>query len=218
VSSFSKTGENEKMRGGYGPVVLGYKNDRIGDLLSPIRKYTFVNQSSNNGQQNTVIPMFSTVIAFDVLYDKEKLKEELSLLFQIISLFPMSVPEKNSFLENILQYWIFSAKDEEWDYENERRYILFLYEENEYFETRIEFDYLKEKSSLLLFPDFVIGNHRNKDGIRKNIETKRKKLSPQPYLYCDNCFYWDYDMSRRPITEIGRCPVCGSSDIHVANY
>lgn len=215
VSSFSKSGKEERMLREYGPVVLGYKNDRIGDLISPIRKYISNQKTDNCGSKS--FPMFSTVIAFDVLYDREKLKEELRFLFQAIDLFSMSVLDKNSFLENIIQYWMLSAKDEKWAYEKERRYVLFLYEENVYFETKIESNYLKEKSSLLLIPDFVLGNHCFKADIRKNIEIKRKALSCQPYLYCNNCFYWDYDLAHKTITERSKCPVCGSTAICIEN-
>lgn len=217
VSSFSKSGNEEKMKKEYGPVVLGYKNDRIGDLLSPIRKNKISQKTDNCGKPVKTFPMFSPVIAFDVLYDRKKLKEELSFLFQVIDLFPMANTDKNIFLENIIQYWLLSAKDEKWAYEKERRYLLFLYEEDDFYETKIESDYLKEKTSLLVLPDFVLGNHCHKIDIKDNTDIKRKALSSQPYLYCNKCFYWDYDLVYRSITEIGKCPVCGSTEISIEN-
>ena len=216
VSSFSRNGNDEKMKMEYGPVVLGFKNDRIGDLISPIRRFDIQKELGNSGTNNACIPMFSTVIAFDVIYEKEKLKEELRFLFEIVNLFSMSDSDKNRFLENILQYWLLSVKDERWEYEKERRYLLFLFEENDYYETRFESGYIKEKSSIFVLPDFVLGKHRDKATIGKNIESKRKKLSSQPYLYCDNCFYWDYDMAQS-LKKIDKCPVCGSKRISIEN-
>lgn len=216
VSSFSRNGNEEKMKMEYGPVVLGFKNDRIGDLISPIRRFDFNQEFGKSITNNVYIPMFSTVIAFDVIYEKEKLKEELRFLFELINLFSMSDSDKNRFLENILQYWLLSAKDDRWEYEKERRYLLFLFNENDYYETRFENGFIKEKSSILVLPDFVLGKHRDKVTIGKNIESKRKTLSSQPYLYCNNCFYWDYDLARS-VEKIDNCPVCGSKHISVEN-
>lgn len=216
VSSFSRNGDEEKMKMEYGSVVLGFKNDRIGDLISPIRRFDINKEFGNSSTTNPFIPMFSTVIAYDVIYDKERLKEELRFLFEVINLFSMSDSDKNVFLENILQYWLLSAKDVRWEYEKERRYLLFLFEENDYYETRFENGYLKEKSSIFVLPDFVLGKHRNRAGIRKNIESKRKTLSSQPYLYCKDCLYWDYDLARS-IEKNEKCPVCGSECISVEN-
>lgn len=218
VSCFSKSGIIERMKNEYGSVILGYKNDRIGDLISPIRKYELKHKSDDGKTTTTYyVPLFSTVIAFDVLYDREKLKDELSFLFKIIDLFSMSILEKNSLLENLLQYWLLSAKDEKWEYERERRYVLFVFEENEYYETNIDSDYLKEKTSLFVLPDFVLGNHQNKCELRKNIEGKRKAISSRPFFNCHTCFYVDYDLAHTTLTEIGKCPVCGSEDIVIEN-
>ena len=40
----------------------------------------------------------------------------------------MDDSEKHDFLEEIMQYWILSVKDENWEKERERRYVIFMYD------------------------------------------------------------------------------------------
>jgi hypothetical protein len=147
------------------------------------------------------------------LYDIDEAKEELNYLFKVIELFSMDDNKKNSFLNEIMQYWLLSIKDKDpWEKERERRYVLFLYDDYEYKEMLIDDGFLKLKTSLLLLPDFLIGNHPKKDGIRKQVESKRKELSYRPYLYCHSCLNGDYDAGTG-IKAVTECPICGSKDI-----
>jgi len=69
-------------------------------------------------------PYISQVITFDVLYDREEAKEELTYLFEIVDMFEMDDSDKKQFLQDLLQYWILSVKDYKWHEEKERRYVL----------------------------------------------------------------------------------------------
>lgn len=108
----------------YGGCIYGYKDDRMAEILSPIMYY--------NKKSKDKIPMFSQVIAFDVIYDEEEAKKELEFLFSIIDCFDMKNQNKKSFLEEILQYWILSVKDSKWSHERERRYVIFMYDSYDY--------------------------------------------------------------------------------------
>lgn len=59
-------------------------------------------------------------------------KEEILFLCKIISLFKIDDSEKHDFLEEIMQYWILSVKDENWEEERERRYVIFMYDGYDY--------------------------------------------------------------------------------------
>lgn len=67
VSSFCKNKPSNIMMKKYGTNMLGYKTDRIRDMIAPIMK---VND----------IPKFSQVMAFDILYGQTEIKEELNFL------------------------------------------------------------------------------------------------------------------------------------------
>lgn len=204
VSSFCKSINDSQMKKNYGECIYGYKDDRMAEIIAPIM---FRKLKGNK------YPVFSQVIAFDVIYDREEAKEEIQFLCKIIDSFDMDDDNKKKFLEEILQYWILSVKDPKWSYERERRYVLFLYDEYEYNELDLsDKDFLKLKTSLFIEPDFILGDNPVKDYIRYMIDNKRKAISMNPYLYCRNCFNRDFDI----ITEISKpkkCPICGSTNI-----
>lgn len=205
VSSFCKKINDPYMKKNYGECVYGYKDDRMAEILAPIRLLKI------NG--NEKIPQFSQVIAFDVIYDKEEAKEELKYLCKIIDCFDLSNDTKKTFLEEILQYWILSVKDSKWADEKERRYVLFMYDEYEYNEIDLhDSNFLKLKTSLFIEPDFILGNNPVKDYIRKMIDEKRKAISMKPYMFCFNCFNRDFDISADR-KKVDKCSICGSKDI-----
>lgn len=216
VSSFAKSINNSDMKDRYGEAVFGYKNDRIGDLISPLHEVTLRRYSDDESLPKTIKrTVFSQVTAYDVLYDIDEAKEELNYLFKVIDLFSMNDKEKNSFLNEIIQYWLLSLKDKDpWEKERERRYVLFLYDDYDYKEMVIDDGFLKLKTSLLLLPDFLIGDHPKKDGVRKQVESKRKALSYRPYMYCHSCLNGDYDAGTG-IETVTECPICGSKDIEI---
>ena len=55
-------------------------------------------------------PYIAQTLAFDVIYDVEEAKRELTYLFGVIDMFNMSDAEKKKFLEEIMQYWILSVR------------------------------------------------------------------------------------------------------------
>lgn len=206
VSCFCKTLNDATMLKDYGSCVYGYKDDRMADILSPIMYM--------NKKDGTKAPYFSHVIAFDVLYDRESAKEELNFLCSIIECFDMSEQEKKSFLEHILQYWILSVKDDEWSHERERRYVLFMYDEYEYIDVDLKDNrFLKLKTSLFIYPDFILGDNPVKSFLKAKADKKRKAISTNPYLFCIDCLSRDFDNAAKGLAEVDKCQVCGSANI-----
>ena len=217
VSSFSKTIGAGDMKSKYGECLYGYKNDRIVDLIGPLVKQTLKRKpdADRDLPDKKIIPGISQVITFDVLYDRENAKKELQYLFNVIDLFDMTDDEKHLFLQDILQYWILTVKDNEWKDERERRYVLFLYDDYDYPEIVVEDGYLKEKTSLFLLPDFILGDNPVKPTIRFQMESKQKSTMTREYLHCHNCLVQDYDSVQDGIHSAKRCPICGSMDFEI---
>lgn len=217
VSSFSKSIGAENMQSEYGECLYGYKNDRIVDLIGPIMLQKLQKRSDTMGNlpNEIKIPAISQVIAFDVLYNRDEAKKELEYLFKVIDLFDMTDEEKHIFLQDILQYWILTVKDDDprWISERERRYVLFLYEEYDYIEMVVEDGFLKEKTSLFMLPDFIMGNNPVKSAIRYQMEAKQKSTMMREYLHCRDCLVQDYDSFHGEINFMKECPICGSRNI-----
>lgn len=209
VSCFSKSINNEKMKKKYGSCIYGYKNDKIAEMISPI---TFL-------YNNEKIPFLSQVISFDVIYNKEEAKEELCFLCKIIDEFDIPAQDKKNFLEEILQYWILSVKDSKWSYENERRYVIFTYDNYKYNEIDLNAPkFLKIKSSLLLNPDFILGENPIKAHLKTIVDFKRYNIYKQKnYLYCPDCLSIDFDSILQK-EKIKSCPICKSCNVTHENF
>ena len=207
VSSFAKSVNDDHMKENYGPIVFGYKNDSIGDLISPLF-------AVNNQFNKRKMVRFTQVVSFDVLYDKNEAREELEYLFSLIDMFDLDDERKNAFLQEILQYWILSIKDKDWSIEQERRYVLFLYDEYNYMEMKVENNFLKIKTPLFLFPDFLIGDYCNKIGVQRKIYKKRHFISSNNFLFCEDCLNSDYDSIIGANTP-QRCAICGSKKVKI---
>ncbi len=202
VSSFCKTIGDKNMINNYGNCIYGYKDDRMAEILSPIIC-----------NENKEFPSFSQVMAFDVIYDKEEAIKELNFLCSIIDCFDIDDKSKNSFLEEIMQYWILSIKDPQWSYEKERRYVLFMYKDYEYKELDLsDPNYLKIKSSLFIHPDFILGANPVKNYIKNMVDNKRTAIYMKPYLFCNNCLNRDFDIVIDNKNN-KKCPICGSKNI-----
>ena len=213
VSSFAKSIDNSEMKSDYGSIVFGFKGDRIADLISPIYDQTMRRVNDDEEFPEKIkMHCFSMVTAYDVLYDKDELKKEMNYLFSIIDLFSMTNEEKNDFLNSILQYWLLSAKEPKWSGERERRYVIFLYDDYDYKEMEIDDAFLKIKTSLFILPDFLLGKHPKKMGIKPLIDNKRECTSYKKYLFCRDCFNRDYDVVSG-FDTISECPICGSKNI-----
>lgn len=207
VSSFCKSLNSSEMKERYGECIYGYKDDRMADILAPIKYW-----QNENG---TKYPVFSQVVAFDVIYDREEAKKEIDFLCSVIDCFSMSNENKKKFLEEILQYWILSVKDPEWSYERERRYVLFMYDEYDYNEVDIDNStFLKLKTSLFIEPDFILGENPVKSYIRMMVDNKRKTISMKPYLFCADCLNRDFDIVAGS-EKINNCPICGSKHVFI---
>lgn len=215
VSSFSKAVNDTDMQSEYGECIYGYKNDRIADLIGPLMMQTMKKRIDADDKlpDTKEIPAISQVIAFDVIYDREEAKKELEYLFKVIDLFEMVDEEKHLFLQDILQYWILTVKDDGWKEERERRYVLFLYDGYNYFETVVEDEYLKEKTSLFLLPDFILGDNPVRGTIQYQLEAKQRNTMTREYLHCKNCLVQNYDSVHAGIRPATSCPICGSENI-----
>lgn len=208
VSSFCKSINDSLMQKDYGTCVYGYKDDRMAELLAPTILWC------RRGQR---IPVFSQVVAFDVIYDREEAKKEIEFLCSIIDCFDMKDIDKKTFLEEILQYWILSVKDSKWAHERERRYVLFLYDDYEYIETDIsDPKFIKLKTSLFIEPDFILGSNPVKSYIRMLVHEKRYSISMKPYMFCSDCLNRDFDIVVGN-KEVNLCPICGSRNVYVEN-
>lgn len=197
VCSFTKIKPNEQMKKKYGSNVLGYKTDRIADLLAPI----IVKHK---------IPMFDLVACYDVLYDKEEFKDEINYLCQIIDLYDLDDTQKTSFFDELMEYWYFSFKDKKWESEQERRYQLFVFDHKECADLVIENGFLKIMSSLYLYPDFILtDNETIKSKIKFNLGSKRKAIASREYVYCEDCCQSDFTEGCGA-SFYNKCPVCGS--------
>ena len=199
VTCFSKSYNNSDMVKNYGECIYGYKDDRIAELVAPIYLY---------GGSKKRYPLFSQVVSFDVLYDILEIKEEINYLCAVIDEFNLQDEEKSKFLEEILQYWILSVKDEEWKNERERRYVLFLYDGYEYTDLLRDDRFLKLKTALFYFPDFMLGENPGRLLIKEAIDSKRKSIYRKDYMFCENCFSCDFDSVYEKCES---CPICGST-------
>ncbi len=199
ITCFSKVKPTDEMKNKYGRNTYAYKSDRIADLISAQHLYRNVYANSQ-------------VFFFDVIYDKELLKEELNFLAKIIDLSAESIDEKKKFFDGILQYWIYSIKDaDRWMEERERRYVCYFYDSYSYLNAKEENGFMKIKSSLFMFPDYI--NHDNCmfDQLYANVHLKLSKLHHKKYMFCNNCLYADFDKTATNDLEL--CPQCGSKDI-----
>ena len=95
------------------------------------------------------------------------------------------------------------------------RYVVFLYEGYDYQEITLEGDFLKEKTSLFILPDFIIGNNPVKSNIQYQMEKKQIATMTKEYLYCHNCLVQDYDSIQGGINSAKECPICGSKNVEV---
>lgn len=203
LTCFSKQKPNDEMKGKYGENYYAYKSDRIADLISPQVLY---NTLWANGQ----------VFFFDVIYDKELLKEELNFLASIIDLSNEDVSSKKAFFDDILQYWIYSIKDaDKWASERERRYVCYFYDNYKYKNIKEENGFMKIKSSLFMFPDFINHNNCMFNQLYANVHLKLTKLHKKRFLFCYNCLYSDFD--NFVTSKLSNCPNCNSKNITFIN-
>ena len=108
-----------------------------------------------------------------------------------------------------MQYWILSIKDQKWSYEQERRYVIFQYPNIEYRDSIFEDGFLKIKTSLFRYPDFILGNNPVHSELDVLLTQKRNAISMKEYMHCNNCLSNDFD---EVLKDTKICPICGSYD------
>ena len=217
VNSFSKSPNNERASKEYGACIYGFKGDRLLDLLGPMYIDSSLVPCDYDGNpipKGKPCTICSQTVAFDVLYDRAKAKEELQLLIKIIDKFQMTEKQKKDFLEEILQYWMYSVKDSlsQWEDELERRYVVFTYNNVDYLETCDDDTYHKMKTSIFRCPDFVLGPIPHKKVIQDEITNLRHFVSVREYMFCNDCLNRDYDAAH---LQVKTCPICGSANIQL---
>lgn len=207
VSSFSKSRPTEELEKRYGKNYFGYKTDRVSYLIAP-----FYNLAEDHLFFSSV-----SVLAYDIVYSQEEAKKELISLFEIIEVFKISDKEKTAFLNDIIRYWELSFKDKKWKNENERRYQIFIDKDNtNYYETQFKKGFLKIKSTLFIYPDFISKNNLQHKIIEKKKSYRDAYLSAEENIFCKDCLYSDYSNIFGDSTNI--CSVCGSTNVIRKNH
>ena len=197
VCSFSKVPPNAKMRKKYGGNVLGYKTDRIANILAPV--ILIKNR-----------PFFDQVAYYDIIYDENTAKDEINYLCELINLYELTNEEKSDFFNEIISYWYLSFKDKKWGPEQERRYQLFIFDDA-YRDLVIENDFLKEKNTLYLFPDFFLSHDNDlKQTMKKLRLEKIYATATKSYNFCEECYQIDYN---NVVNGEHKCPICGATNI-----
>lgn len=217
VSCFSRAKLSARMQDDYGKCVYGYKGDRLTELLAPIELKQ--PEIASFWRNRNCVPALAQVVVSDVIYDRTVAQKELQYLCSIIDLLRISDVEKHDFLQEILQYWILSVKDiAQWGHEVERRYILFLYPDkidkmSRYIECRVDADdRLRLKTTMFLFPDFILGESPVRDILHDRADEKRTFAVTNDYMYCHHCLSRDFDLA---IGRETRCPICGSDGMEL---
>lgn len=214
VSSFSRASISTVMQERYGACAYGFKGDRLTELLAPIEMRT--SYIRNRDGSDRILPCLSQVVVMDIIYDKGILKEELHYLCSLVNELKVDDDGKRAFLEEILQYWILSAKESNpWEEEQERRYVLFLNENcfDRYLECVVdESKRLRMKTSAFLFPDYVLGDVPVRETLRCRADEKRRFAAENDYLFCHSCLNRDFDIMP---WKGETCPVCGSHDVEL---
>ena len=212
VSSFTKNLPTATFTKDYGHAVYGFKGDRPAELIAPLMKRHWVRSDGNDSYDDYAL---SQVVCMDVLYDKAKARSELRFLCSVVDRFKMSVKEKQSFLEEIMQYWMLSVKDRKWKDENERRYVLFDHFGDEYLDVESDEKFLKLKTDLLRAPDFIVLPHPLKAKLFRYIGDKIAKELGQ-CMYCEDCLNRDYYVATSE-QEDCKCSICGSRRLRCVN-
>lgn len=201
VTSFTKVEPTKEMYSKYGKNVFGYKTDRIMDVVRPIIKH------SKRGY------IVGQVMAYDIIYDENQAKEEIQYLCEIIEMFDMPSDNKNVFINEIIQYWIYSFKDADWRDEYERRYEVFVYDDYEYIYSIIEGDFLKIDSTIFTFPDFIDKGNIMHSKITENRKEKLNAITTKDYVWCNDCLQSDFDSAFSFDVESSSCSNCNSENI-----
>ncbi|MFW6002338.1 MAG: hypothetical protein ACOCQD_03275 [archaeon] len=200
VNSFVKNTPNQNMLDIYGKNVFGFKTDAISSLLAPI---------CYDPEQGL---KFGGVMYYDVIYSQQEFKHEINFLSDIINIFSIEAKEKKKFMEDIIEYWMYSIKDNKWKNERERRYEILFFEDLTYPEVRLENNFFKLRSTLFNFPDFINVNNIIRTKIKDEKFYKVKEISTKPFIFCNDCLYTDYDNPQWEKNNTN-CNNCGSSNI-----
>jgi hypothetical protein len=206
VSSFCKTEPDKIMRHKYGSDVFGYKNDRIGSLISPLYYE----------KENDIFPKFSLVMCYDILYSRDILKSELCFLQSLIDKFKINSKDKILLLSHLYPYWYLSLKDSKWEYEHERRYEIKMFPDSySYIDSAFDEGFLKTKTSLFLYPDFINKDHSMHGTIEIERNKKLKCLASKDFVYCRDCLQSDFDSDVFGKETEHICSVCGSKNTFI---
>jgi hypothetical protein len=199
VSSFSKSAPTPQIEKEYGDNYFGFKNDRIGALISPVHKC---------GPLRCLF--WDNVHCYDIIYGINEAKNELNYLFDTIDIFPVNDDQKNAFVNHIMTYWIYSFKDKKWEYECERRYEMSLsFDDYDYYDVTIGDKFLKMQTTLFLYPDFVSINNIGKERIRENRVKKLMAIGTKPIIFCNECLNSKVQVQVNK-KESSICAICGS--------
>lgn len=194
--SFSKLMPGKMMKKRYGNCAYGYQSDSVGPTIATLIK------------TNKTFARLSQYIVYDVLYSRDEFKEEMNYLFSIIDGYYLSDGEKRLFLEEIIDYWKLTVKDKKWEYEAERRYEIMHFNDYTYLDCQITDEFLKNKTPLLLYPDFFLGESRLKNKLLDNvIEKTHFESIGGGAVICRKCLAKVFSY-----TTGNKCAICGSEE------
>ncbi|MCT4660507.1 MAG: hypothetical protein N4A40_01500, partial [Tissierellales bacterium] len=155
ITSFYKSFDDPTMYEKYGEYMYEYKSDLLPEMFAPLRKAARV-------EDHSPIPLFSRVMSFDVLYNREDAIKEMDFICSVIDNFDISNDQKKDFLNEILHYWMFSIKDESFEHEHERRYVVIMEDDCKYYDINTDdSDFLKLKTGLFERADVVRKSYNN---------------------------------------------------------
>ena len=155
-------------------------------------------------------------MCYDILYSRDVLKSELCFLQSLIDKFNISSKDKILLLSHLYPYWFLSLKDSKWEYEQERRYEIKMFPDSySYIDSTFDKGFLKTKTSLFLYPDFINKDHSMHEAIEIERNRKLKCLALKDFVYCRDCLQSDFDSDVFEKETEHICSVCGSKNTFI---
>lgn len=195
VGCFSRNTNPEAMSE-YGNNGLGYKNDNIATRLAPI----FLDGKG--------YPVLTRVFSYDVAYSRSVVKEELKYVSDLIEKLPMHNNLKTMLFSMFVARIKYSVKDKKWEHEQERRYVIEMWDEPEFLDAVFEDGFIKVDTSLYLHPDYLLScSECFRKRFEKEVMTHIEKDITVPCALCMDCLGINFHRGENT------CRQCGSTNL-----
>lgn len=199
VGCFSRNVNTAQMKM-YGNNGLSYKNDNIATKLAPI------------SIDDNDYPVLARVLSYDVSYSKETVRNELRYVSELIEKLPIDDDLKALLFTMYVKRVQYSAKDSAWEQEQERRYVIEMYDEPKFIDATVEDGFIKIDTLLYLRPDFLLScSDCFHYSFEKEAIAHIKKDVTVPCSLCMDCLELNFNVSEKT------CRQCGSTNIQVFN-